>query len=178
MILVEGMDNSGKTTLIQTLIRESKGRGYLRALVSLGPSKPEHEQRDWARTQLFSSGNPIIYDRFLPICDIVYGGVLRGGSIWTINSPYLKELKQLKNPLIIYCRPPKETILSFADGRAQMKGVVEKGEALVDEYDGVMSYLSALGFEIIKFDYTKDSIDKIKEIVEKRIKRDYPLLIK
>lgn len=171
------MDNTGKTTLIQNLIRDSKGRGYLKAVVSLGPQRNEYEQRDWARHQLFKANGPTIYDRFLPICDIVYGEVLRGGSLWDINSDYLKELKSLRNPLIIYCRPPKSIILGFEDGREQMDGVEENGEALVDKYDQVMSDLKLKGFNVVKYDYTQN-YDYIKYLVEKKLQREYPLYIR
>ena len=178
MIIVEGMDNTGKTTLIQRLIRDSKGRGYLRAIVSLGPNKPEHEQKDWARNQLYGPNIPMIYDRFLPICDIVYGGVLRGGSIWDIDSQYLKSLYSLKHPIIIYCRPPKDVILGFEDGRLQMEGVEDHGEELVDKYDSIMAILRNIGFEVIHYDYTQNSYDYLMYKIEKRLKRDYPTLIK
>lgn len=169
-IIVEGMDNTGKTTLIQTIIREY-ARGYSSAKVSLGPNCSRDEQVSWLQmvlSQVDSCGNDLlVFDRFLPICDTVYGNILRGGSIWSLEDPELDKIKNWYNPLIIYCRPNIEKIIGFEDGREQMEGVEENAKKLVEAYDSAMVVLADKGFDILKYDY-ESYLDK--KLVENKIK--------
>lgn len=160
MIIVEGMDNTGKTTLIQRLIREV-GRGYLSAMVSLGPNRTLLEQFHWNDKQiaLAKMGGPLtVYDRFLPICDGVYGPIVRKGSLWNINHLVIDQLLNEVNPLIIYCRPSKTKIIGFEDGRDQMEGVVENAEKLLESYDEHMAKLKSMGYTIVEYDYTTNEV--------------------
>lgn len=182
MIIIEGMDNTGKTTLIQRLIREV-GRGYLSAMVSLGPNKTLLEQFHWVDKQiaLAKMGGPLtIYDRFLPICDVVYGPIIRNGSLWGINHLIINQLLEEVNPLIIYCRPSNEKVIGFEDGREQMEGVVENAKELLDGYDEVMKKLLKSGFEIINYNYEnnelgypQDNFEYVGNRVKKVIKEHY-----
>lgn len=173
IIIVEGMDNTGKTTFITETIR-GIGRGDIMAKVSLGPNRPAPTQTLWVLDQyrrIRQQDNMVIYDRFLPICDTVYGPIVRGSSIWGSNTDNwaIEELKDLK-PLIIYCRPSDEVVLSFKDGRDQMEGVMEKGKELLTCYDIRMAELIQKGFEVLVYDYNKpntrlDINKKIKGIL-------------
>lgn len=157
LIIVEGMDNTGKTTLIQELIRNI-GRGTLMAKVSLGPFRPAIEQIQWTYSQLKRAGEGkdlIVYDRFLPICDIVYGTVIRNSTLWTLDSAELKALREL-NPLIIFCDPGIDTILKTINEKDQLEGVVDNAKALIAMYKAVIYELETLGFEIHYYDYTSD----------------------
>ena len=177
-IIVEGMDNTGKTTLIQRIIREY-ARGYSLSRVSLGPNCPDREQIDWLINNMkFVQANPqelVIYDRFLPICDTVYGNVLRGGSLWSIDNPQLKMIKDSYNPLIIYCRPHIDVITGFSDGRDQMEGVEENAIKLVEAYDRMISDLKAkYGYDILVYDFNfiedhKRIEEAVKNILSKKI---------
>ena len=156
LIIVEGMDNTGKSTLIQELIR-TVGRGTLAAKVSLGPFKSSLEQLKWTYNQIKKAEEGkdlIIYDRFLPICDIVYGTVLRDNkTIWTLDSAELKALREV-NPLIIFCNPGIEKILETMDEREQLEGVPENARVLLAMYKSVIYELESLGFEVHYYDYT------------------------
>ena len=169
-IIVEGMDNTGKTTLIQRIIREY-ARGYSSAKVSLGPNCSEKEQRYWLEMSLEQvikcPNDLLIFDRFLPICDTIYGNVLRGGSLWNIKDGIIKEILSKYNPLIIYCRPDMDKIIGFEDGRDQMEGVEENARLLVETYDETMDYLISLGYQVITYDY---DFDLDKTIIENKIK--------
>lgn len=186
MIIVEGMDNTGKTTLIQRLIRES-GRGYLSAMVSLGPNKTMMEQLHWANSQIWLSkiGAPLtVYDRFLPFCDVNYGSIIRGGSIWSMNHFILRELLEESHPLIIYCRPSSRAILGFEDGRDQMAGVKENARELLDLYDKNIEELRERGFKVITYNFELNDrprnatdlgndFDYISQRVQETIKNHY-----
>lgn len=169
-VIVEGMDNTGKTTLIQLINREY-ARGYASAKVSLGPNCSADEQLTWLQMVLsqvdVTPNDLLVFDRFLPICDTIYGNVLRGGSLWDIADLELERIRNCYNPLIIYCRPHMEKIVGFEDGREQMEGVVENSKALVEAYDETMEILMLKGFEVIRYDYEVD-LDKV--IIENKIK--------
>lgn len=175
MIIIEGMDNTGKTTLIQRLIREV-GRGYLSAMVSLGPNRTLLEQFHWNDKQiaLAKMGGPLtVYDRFLPICDAVYGPIVRKGSLWNINHLVIDQLLQEVNPLIIYCRPSDEVVLGFEDGRDQMEGVVENAKKLLDQYDINIEKLRDMGFKVIQYNYLNENFQYIAVKVQHVIKNYY-----
>ena len=157
MIICEGMDNSGKTTLAKYL---AENLPNAKLVPTHGPVKPEE-----VNTILRSIGmavfyrKPLIYDRFPIISEMVYGEILRNGSAFNAVYDCDLLLGWLKacNPLIIYCRPSKETIFQSIKDRPQMAGVVKSKEALLSRYDDVMANLSAREFLRCNYDYTVGS---------------------
>lgn len=151
MLIFTGMDNSGKTTLVNKV---SKDLG-LPVIKSFGPNHSRDEKHIWflyqmAREKVFPGS--VIFDRFLPFEEMVYGKVLRGDPIYSLDDPYMKSLKDL-NPTIIYTRPPSETIFNFGD-REQMEGVIETKEKLLAAWDDLMWKLKTRGWDILAYDYT------------------------
>lgn len=183
MIIVEGMDNTGKTTLIGRLIRET-GRGVLSSKVSLGPNQSIIRQMNWVEKEIADAkrgNNLMVYDRFLPICDSVYGPILRKGSLWSLNHLVMEQLLNDINPLVIYCRPDKNIICGFEDGRDQMEGVIENASELVDAYDKAIGELVSRGFDVIYYNFqnndgsvdpTAFNFNEVSELVKKVI-REY-----
>ena len=113
MLIFTGMDNSGKTTLVNKV---SKDLG-LPVIKSLGPNHSRDEKHIWfldqmTREKAFPSS--VIFDRFLPFEEMVYGRVLRGDPIYSLDDPYMKSLKDL-DPIIVYTRPSSEVIFNFGD---------------------------------------------------------------
>lgn len=170
MIIVDGMDNTGKTTLAYTLCEEF-GLTYLHS-----PSEYKYDfsrMVDWAIIQL-GSRSKAVYDRFSPITDLVYGPELRGGTPYLSNPRAKAVLELLKHTphLIIYARPPREKIFNFGE-RDQMEGVIDNAERLLDRYDGLVIKLAQQGFGIVRYDYTRDSgtasLGYIYKLVEKHI---------
>lgn len=153
MLIFTGMDNSGKTTLVNKVSKEFG----LPVIKSLGPNHSRDEKHIWfldqmTREKAFS--NSTIFDRFLPFEEMVYGKVLRGDSIYSLDDPYMKSLKDL-NPVIIYTRPPSEVIFNFGN-REQMEGVIETKEKLLAAWDDLMWKLKARGWNVKVYDYTVD----------------------
>lgn len=157
-IVVEGMDGSGKTTLVNQLYeylgpsRVEVVPGYNRIT---GPKSP---MRVWWMEQL--SINPfnktVLHDRFF-YPELVYGPVLRGridaepSTIDYVRS-FLRE-----HALLIYCRPPVEVIRNGSNAEPQMKGVHEKFPHLLYEYDLVMSEeVPHMRERFVKYDWTQD----------------------
>lgn len=151
MLILTGMDNSGKTTLAEQL-SEQLGRPVMK---SLGPNATQSEKDVWLLDQMTREKaypDSVIFDRFLPLEEIVYGNVLRGGSQYTLDDYYMTQLKEL-HPTIIYTRPWSGTIFNFGE-RGQMDGVIEQKEKLLQAWDDLMWGMMARGWDVRIYDYT------------------------
>lgn len=163
MIICEGPDNAGKTTLLKRL----SGEFYLPIIKSPGPME-EKEIFKWCINQMYHPDSDFIfYDRFAAISDCIYGPLIRGGS------PFIEkeEGKAIQNLLkykavIIYCRPPEENILNFQ--KPEMDGVIDNAHKMINDYDELTGRLLINGWNILLYDYThQGDYSFIKKEVEK-----------
>lgn len=150
MLIFTGMDNSGKTTLA---MGASRDLGFP-LVKSIGPDHTKDEKHLWfldqmAREKVFPGS--VIFDRFLPFEEMVYGKILRGDPVYSLDDPYMKSLRDL-NPTIVYTRPSSETIFNWG-GREQMEGVIDQREKLLRAWDDLMWKLLALGWDVRVYDY-------------------------
>ena len=161
-IIIEGMDNSGKTTLAAKLSSET----HMPFKHSGGKAASQDEILDRATNILLDHRN-YIYDRIPFISGRIYGSVLRGEDAFAIG--YGKQLFdgfRMRNPLVIYCRPPSSFILDFGD-REQMAGVIENSQKLLAKYDEFIEYLSDSGMPVFYYDFTKpEHYDILMEVVK------------
>lgn len=158
MIIVLGMDNTGKSTLVSELSE----RLGIPSKKSLGPATHE-EQSNWIMNQV-ALKESIIYDRFVPFEEMVYGGILRDKSNFYFSSDEVVKLKD-KKPLIIYCRPTKETIKSFGE-REQMDGVIDQSDNLIEAFDYMSYQMVTRGWNVVKYDFENDDIRRIVNIIK------------
>jgi len=151
MIIIEGMDNSGKTKLAESLSYKFN----LEVMKRSGPPK-NREAFILDTLELLTLDPEVIYDRHPIISEGVYGPVLRDTNVFESEGThwefYMDRLIK-NNPLLIYCRPPDTKILSFGS-REQMEGVREKARRLIDRYDILMNTISKRGLLIHKYDFT------------------------
>ena len=133
MIIVEGMDNSGKTKLAE----------YLAEKFELPHIKsPKDRTHIIGHTlQLLVLNPEAVMDRFPVISERIYGRFLRNkiafdGEVATWQF-YFEKLVRCR-PLIFYCRPPEEKIFDFGS-REQMEGVFEYRKELLACYDILMA---------------------------------------
>lgn len=158
MLIFTGMDNSGKTTLAN---RVSKDLG-LPLIKSLGPDHTEDEKHVWLLDQMtreMAFPDSVIFDRFLPLEEMVYGKVLRDNPVYFLSDPYMKSLKDL-NPIIVYTRPHSDLIFNFGN-REQMDGVRETKEKLLMAWDDLMWCLMSLGWNILVYDYSTEHAEEL-----------------
>ena len=163
MIIVEGMDNSGKSTFIANIanrfgLRVVKRSGPASAQVTVAISQREAEQSFILETLSFLVLNPqVIFDRFPIISEGIYGPLLRKSNVFqregTSWDDWLNRMLDCK-PLIIYCRPPEEKILCFSPNREQMQGVTDNAHLLIHQYDQLMDKLEKKGAMLIKHDFS------------------------
>lgn len=164
MIVIEGMDNTGKSSLMSRLCDEYGLEGY---------HSPGFKDYDLVVSWVLEAFNkdrgiPIIYDRFPLISEAVYGPTLRGKNLFN-GSPLgirLQERFRVEvKPLIIFCNPSTEVVEKWNE-REQMRGVVENHKALLDAYVLLMDSLKP-HYSIVTFNYANpDDYGKVLEKID------------
>jgi thymidylate kinase len=150
MIVVEGCDNTGKTTLIQTLVARFPG---LHSIKSPGPGAALGQ---WVIDELSKDDLYAIYDRFF-FSEYVYGPILRGKVCYSkAQQGRIRHLMRTQKPVVIWCsRPLKRIAESFYD-REQLEGVADNLPQIEEAYYRVMMeflnqtkipYFSAYNYE-------------------------------
>lgn len=158
MLIFEGPDNSGKSTIASYVSHEL---GI--PLYHFGkPPKTIDELRNRIDFLLINHDR-FIFDRIPLISEQVYS-ILRHCNMMSIldeaNTHYV-HLKEL-NPLIVYCRPSIPTMLEGHkkkqyDSPEHIRSVEKRALELIERYDQVMNseYLPPCWY----FDYTKQEHD-------------------
>ena len=157
MIIIEGPDGAGKSTLIKNLQAANPGLEMApRACTALGGPLRGDNMLEWLRDYGAMYGH--IYDRHPCLSGAVYGAVfgdppsdsLRGWLsrlFWGIH----------ENARVIYCRPPRREIVRAVNESAQLDGVARKIHQIIDTYDAVMA--SMVHYE--RYDWTKDELPSL-----------------
>ena len=155
-IVVEGMDNTGKSTLCKKL--SVLGFDYNH---SEGPRTPEAMYRD--TLAFLNKEGMFIQDRIPVISDQVYGPILRGTNAF--HTPLGSEVERVyfqdSDILHIFCFPPKDKVVLFEDGRRQMNGVQENAGVLYELYrkfyEDLKSGRKKTRSALVEYDYTTDT---------------------
>lgn len=161
MIVIEGPDNSGKTTLSKRL---SKDLG-IPFRHSIRPKTVEELENSF----IDKISNPnAIYDRYSPICEYVYGNILRGVSLAGNNLFTISRELNFMQPFVIYCRPPDGIIKNSK--KPEMEGVLENIEKIIKKYDEFFNYYSSCnphtGCIFYRYDWTKNTYNHLLSLVK------------
>lgn len=147
-IVIEGPDNSGKSTLVLALAKDLKAVVINSQVV---PPPDQYWVEDYVKWYSGSSrlNRPIIIDRHPVISDPIYGRLLRGRTVLTDD--YCRNVRSTL--FVVYCRPPVSNIRDLGS-RPQMAGVREHIDRLIAEYDSVMANPHQFaGF--LRYDWTR-----------------------
>ena len=159
LILTEGPDNAGKSTLAHDLAKRLKGI-YIKTERHPRFSTDVGAYQDLLRqARLFA---PTIVDRHPAISEPIYGRIIRGEHCLE-RYPTVIEACLQQFDLIVYCRPPKHIITASITDRPQMDGVHEHLEAIINAYDALFQVLTIqapLPF-VFTYNYQAQSPDDI-----------------
>lgn len=153
-IILEGMDNSGKSTLASKFGLE---------VLHPGPApKTKVDELAFLDFHLKECRLPIVMDRVTCISQQVYQKRLFND----LHMSYLNKMINTQYCIIIYCRPPDEVILDFNnhnikeyDTKEHIAKIKNNAKLYLDSYDKLMYNIPHL-----KYNYTIDNID-IAEIL-------------
>lgn len=164
MIIVEGPDNAGKSTLVKELCK----------VHNLTEGKRGTDNRDdlWKVTvadthrALQQAVSPkhhpaYVWDRLF-FSEFVYSKYVGRACEFSDRRKemILEQLEDLACPIIL-CLPPKHVVLEPND-RHQMKGVNENLEAIYDDYVEMMDWMPP---QTVFYNYKAESTERIHKVV-------------
>lgn len=115
MIIVEGPDGGGKTTLIKK-IQEAYPDLEVAPRVVSKDTEAMVDMQDWVNRNLAEGPQYKLFDRHRLISEFIYGPILRQQQHPGFNSPIwvhhsLRRFRELR-PVVIYCIPPLEVVMA------------------------------------------------------------------
>lgn len=144
-IVIIGMDNTGKTTLVNDMKNLLKVEG----IKSPGPNFTKEEMYNEVITNL-SREELVILERFAIIEEMIYGEILRNAP--KFNFEDLIQIEEKYHPIFIYCRPKNKDVFNFGE-RDQMEGVIERSEKLLEGFDNLYNKMIQRDFDIFRYDF-------------------------
>lgn len=163
MIIVEGPDGAGKTTLCKT-IADDFGLEIMDWQVELGISRddlkknPTQRYYHALREELQDDGilSDVIHDR-LYFSSLVYGPIQQGNNQMSREDQKLigRVLLAVACPIII-CMPPKDVVLANVanENQHQMEGIREQISDIYDSYHELFTSKDDVFPWVMWYDYT------------------------
>ncbi len=162
MIIVEGPDGSGKSTLIDQLLasipelelkkRHANTHGPITDLVQ------------WIEEDRFSEPN-MLYDRHPLISEPIFGGIIRGNLEGRFNDPAwlmaAYESMIYRQAMVIFCLPPISVVQANVERSEQMDMVSQLTGPIYQAYHTLQCQLAiTMGIRSVRWDYTnRDTLD-------------------
>ena len=167
LVIVEGPDGAGKSTLVRKLRDEVPA--YTWVCNSNGakgdPSQVQLLQAAHALDSL-SENCLVVADRHPFISELVYGPLLRDVARHGLK---LNDVaRRLSHALVLYCRPPIDTIMVGAQVEEQFEGVRDNLRRIIGAYDSVMAALAASesGIKVAEFNYRDPRMRPVETVTQ------------
>lgn len=163
MIIVEGPDGAGKTTLIAK-IREAYPDLDVAPRVVSKETKALTDMQDWVNQNLNEGFQYRLFDRHRLISEFVYGPVLRANMqhpgfddpswvYWSLRKFYHLD------PVIIYCLPPFNAVQFNVNQGDDNIAVQDSIKAIYAGYAHRMALDIIAGRTVLHYDYTVDYVN-------------------
>jgi hypothetical protein len=151
IVIVEGCDGAGKTTLIEQAREGQKDRYFVTVRASRYPPdvKTSFQYLNWVKHQ---RDFDVVLDRIHFISDRIYGPLLRDQDLFHA----LPITFGVEGATVVYVRPPIEKIKENVLKGFQMAKVADHLDAIIRGYDEHMAILKQKGIRVIHYDYTVD----------------------
>lgn len=168
-LVIEGMDGSGKTTLIEYLRKDYPRLGEVRrACTAEGPIT---DIVGWTKHDVLYTRERGLYDRHPLVSDRVYPAVLGMKAQYTIRDLFNLTRKWQRNTVIVHCDPSLATIKRnlALDTGVQMDGVREHVDELYRQYYVATRHLdNEYGLIVWPYDYRAYSeYDRLCQLIER-----------
>lgn len=146
MIVIEGPDNAGKSTLAKEI-----GLQYF----SAGPApKDSIELRSCLTEQKSRASTPCIQDRLTCISQQVYSDAPES----SVLQRYLDELIEQPFFVIVYCRPPQRVLMDLSnhkiksyDTEQSLEKIVDNQHTYIERYDALMSSIPHVVYDWVEY---------------------------
>lgn len=183
MIIVEGVDGSGKTNLVNRLSKEFGIHPEKRVVdKDTNPMIPSLKQ--WVEVDLRTWPRAAIYDRHRMISEPIYAPIMRGrladgfeDSIWFIRQ-YGMFWKY--HPVVIYCIPPFDVVINNVMAEETENETISPFIASLYWLYHTDYCRNAGRSNVILWDYTQDSYDDhlhyIKHLLKEEFNRDAEII--
>lgn len=160
MIILEGPDGTGKTTLAEALAKKLNGMVIHAGFDRKWDIRQFHSAIITSAYFIENAGCPVIIDRWA-VSEAVYGRVFRGGEAYD-TAALVKDACLSYDPIMIYCRNDNAVAnhLRNKQVREEMFGDISE---VVATYEQLLKS-NKYGRWIV-YDYDKNDINKFVEII-------------
>lgn len=157
MIILEGADNSGKSTLASKI-------NYLPKF-SAGPAPRDSDEEDRCLAdQLERATLPCIQDRATCISQQVYANRLMDSKLASV----LSEMVRIPLVVVVYCRPPERVLMDLSthavksyDTEDHLNKILDNQHIFINRYDALMSTIPHM-----LYDWTDNDVH-VEGMIEK-----------
>lgn len=167
MIIVEGADNVGKSTLVKQLLEADPTLRFLDR-PRFRPGQGETIGDSYLRALLPPAGDYTaqahsIADRFLA-SECIYGELFRGGCRMTADQHMiLRGLLMQYNAIVVWCNPPDDAIRKTWREREQMYDELSSLRIAYAYRERIHDIFQ--GFPIVPYDWTKQSAGVLRQTI-------------
>ena len=168
LIVLEGADGGGKSTLLQRIKRKHNIKEI--EVYDNGSRFKDERMVSLAEHKILSSidfsKDTYLIDRWI-LSPLIYNAVFRGGN--TQEERYIYNFRRFPHSKLIYCRAPLEVLRD----RLKLRGEpsvypLDKLGELLARYDGLVSKIKSSGVPCLTVD-TTDTIENCQLKIEKFI---------
>lgn len=173
MLVVEGPDGAGKSTLVRALSEQFSLPVADRVVGK--DTIATRELKGWVEANVAQGFHMTLYDRHRLISEPIYGSILRNtfepgfgdvGWLQAMNTMFYKYCR----PLIIYCLPPYEVVRANLENDPDNVAVVNKIRRIYAQYAAKAATDSVLANALV-YDYTRTPANTIFRAVDLAVER-------